>query len=220
MAQFTPNLSRAWRRTFWQVYDNLGLLLLANTLWFLFSITIIGLPTVTAALFNLAYLITLDISVKLKDFFIFMPKKIFISTFVILILCLIYIFLLFNIRFYLHRFGIIGVIFGGISFWLLIFSLIASVYIFPLICRYNNYWKIFKYSFILTIDNLKITLILFITTILLLVMEIVIPVISIAILAIFTQNVFLEIESRYNSEIIIKEPRRNFREIWNIWNFS
>lgn len=220
MTQPRPNLGRAWRRTFWQVYDNLGLFLLVNTLWFLLSITIIGLPTATSALFHVAYLVSLDRPLKLKDFFIFLRKKIFISTFITILLCVTYLFLLFNIRFYLRHFGIIGVTLSGISFWLLIILLMTSTYVFPLQCRYSNYRKILKYSFILTLDNLKTTFILFITTGIFLCLEIVLPIISIAILAVFTQNAFLEIESMYNSNLTIIEPRRNFRELWKIWNFS
>lgn len=220
MAQINPNLSRAWRRTFWHVYDNLGLLIAINILWLLCSITVIGLPAATTALFYIAYLIVLDKSVKFNNFFVFLLKYFFISTFITLILCIGYLFLLFNIRFYLHHFGIIGAIFGGTSFWLFIFFLLILIYIFPLMCRYNNFLRILKYCFILTMDNLKTTLILFFTTIVFLGLEIIIPIISLAILAIFIQNAFLEIESRYNSEIEIKEPRRNFREIWKMWNFS
>lgn len=220
MTQPNPNLNRAWRRTFWQAYDNLGLLLAANILWLLFSITIIGFPAATAALFYIARLVVLDMPVRLKDFFSFLLQKFIISTCVILISGIIVFFLFFNIKFYFRHFAIIGLILAGISFWLLIFFLITSLYIFPLLCKYNNLWKIMKYSFILTMDNLKTTLILFVTSSAFLTFALIVPILSIAVLAIFIQNVFLEIQSRYNQEIIINEPRRNFKEMWKPWNFS
>lgn len=227
MTQPGPNLSRAWRMTFWHVYDNLGLLLLANILWLFFliiplffPITLLLFPTATASLFYISHLIVADKPVKLKCFFSYMIKHFVKNTVLIFMLCTIYFFLIFNIKFYLHHFGVLGVILGGISAWLLILLLMALVYTFPLLCKYNNLWKILKYSFILTLDNFKTTFILFITTLILLCLEIAMPIIVMSVLAIFIQNAFLEIESRYNTDLIIKESRRSFREIWKMWDFS
>lgn len=220
MTQPRPNLSRAWRRTFWQVYDNLGLLLAVNILWLLLSITLVGFPTATAALFYISYLIVLDMPVRLKDFFSFLLEKFIISTCIILILVVVIFFLFFNIRFYSHHFGITGLILGGISFWLLIFFLLTSLYIFPLLCRYNSLRDILKYSLILNMDNLKTSLILFITTLILLSIGVIIPIISFAVLSVFTQNLFLEIQCRYNPNLAIDDPRRKFKDIWKMWNFS
>lgn len=216
MSSFKPSLSRAWRRTFWHVYDNLGLLLIANTVWLVLAFTIVLKPAASMAMFYTAYLIVNNRSVRIKHFFIGLRKYFIKSTFNIFTLCAIWLLLIFNIKFYLGHFGIIGTILAGISFWLLIFSLMSLLYIYPLLCRGKN----IKYSFILVIDNFKASSLLLFYSLILMVLELLAPILGIGILAIFIQNAFLEIEKQYNPRLEITEPKRRFREILKPWEFS
>lgn len=214
-----PNLSRAWRRTFWHVYDNLGFVLLVNILWLLFSLTIIFLPSATISLFYMAYLIVHDRPVRIKYFFIYIVKYFLKSTSLILLLCIVCLLLVFNMIFYLKHFRILGIILAGISFWLCFFSAMAFLYILPLLCRRKGILKTLWHSYLLVLDNFKMSLILFITSLILLCLEIVIPIIGIAIMAVFIQNAFLEIEARYNQEIEIAVPKRRLKELFKMWEF-
>lgn len=220
MAHSKPNLGRAWRRTFWQVYDNLGLIIAANILWLILAFTILLIPAATASMFYVAYLIVHERSVSIKTFFIGLPKYFLKSTFLLLIICAVFLLLIFNMLFYLQHFGITGIILAGISFWLCVFSATAFLYIYPLLSRDKSLWKILRYSYILVLDNPKVTLQLFICLVILLFLEVILPIIAIGVLAVFLQNSFLEIMSRYNPDIEIAEPHRKFRELWRIWDFS
>lgn len=211
------NIRRAWRRTFWYVYDNLGLLLAINILWLLFSITIIFFPVATAGLFYVAYLIIQERPVKVKDFFISFNKYFLKSTFLVFFLFTLYFVFIFNIVFYLKRLGILGLVLSGISFWLLLFTKFASIYIFPLLCRNKRTKDAIKYSYILLFDNFKITLITFFYLLILFFVELLLPIMGMGIISVFIQNVFLEIEKRYNPKLEISEPERKFRELFKIW---
>lgn len=220
MTPHSPNFNRAWRRTFWQVYDNLGLLILSSLLWLVFSFTILLLPIATAAIFYIAYLIALDKPVNIKNYFLCAPKYFFRSALIIFSMCAVFLALAFNMKFYIKHFGILGLILSGITFWLFLFSVMALIYIFPLITRDKHIWETLRYSYILVFDNFKITLQLLIYLVFFLFLEIILPIIGIGLLAVFFQNSFLEIISRYNPDMEITEPRRKFRELWRVWDFS
>lgn len=215
-----PNLTRAWHRTFWHVYDNLGLVLIVNILWLLFSITILFLPVATFSLFYIAYLIVHDKPVKAKYYFISLLKDFLKSTSLIFFICILFLVFIFNMIFYLKRFGMLGIILAGIIFWLCFFSAIACVYVFPFLCRQKGGLKILYYSYLLVLDNFKISLIIFFTCLILILIEILLPIIGMGILAIFIQNAFLEVETRYKPEIEIAIPKRKFRELVKMWEFS
>lgn len=207
------NLGRAWRRTFWNLYDNLGMLILANTIWLLPALTIVLKPAASMAMFYIAYLIVSDRPAGIKDFFIGFKKYFLKSTVISFTLCIIWLLLIYNIKFYLQHLGITGVILAGISFWLFIFITIGSIYIYPLLCRGKN----IRYSYILVIDNFKTSLILSFYLLILILFEIIVPILGTSILAIFMQNAFMEVERRYNSHLEPKEPRRRFRELLRPW---
>lgn len=220
MASFKPSLGRAWHRTFWHIYDNLGLLILTNILWLILAFTIILKPAASMALFHVAYLVINDKPVRAWDFFNGFKKYFLRVTLLIFLLCIVWLFLLFNIRFYLNRFGIIGIILSGINFWFFLFSLLGLIYIYPLLCRGHGIWKTVRYSYILALDNLKITIILFFYLLILVLCEIVVPILGMAILTVFMQNAFLEVERRYNPSVEIKQPKKSIKELLRPWEFS
>lgn len=207
------NLGRAWRRTFWNVYDNLGMLILANTIWLVLAFTIVLKPAASMAIFYMAYLIASDRPARIKDFFIGFKKYLLKSTLIAFTLCIIWLLLIYNIKFYLQHLGITGVILAGISFWLFVFTGMGSIYIYPLLCRGKN----IRYTYILVIDNFKTSLILSFYLLILILFEIIVPILGTSTLAIFMQNAFMEIERRYNPDLELKEPRRRFRELLRPW---
>lgn len=217
MTSDKPDLSRAWKRTFWQVYDNLGLIFAATIIWVLFSLTVILFPAVTAALFYIAYQIIIDKPVNIKDFFMAMQRYAFKGTIVACTLAGLILLFLININICIKYFGTTGLLLAGINFWFLFFTLFASLYTFPLLTRNMNYLNTLKYSYLLPLVNTKISLFLAIISLLFISLELVIPIISMGILAIFTQNLLLEIEAVHNKSIKIITSRRNLKEIWRVW---
>jgi hypothetical protein len=215
-----PNINRALKRTFWNVYDNLGLIIGATTIWLLLSLTIILMPAATAALFYIAHKTTLDEPVTINDFLKAMPRFFFQSLLVFTTFCVLSLLPLANIKFYTHKFGLAGMFFAGITFWVFFFSSLASIYSFPLLTRNKGYIKTIKYSYILVFANIRFSLLLIVPLFLLIFFEAIIPFIGIGILSVFLQNAFLEIESLYNTDIKINECNRTFREIWRTWDFS
>ena len=216
----TPNLGRAWRKTFWAFYDHFGLMVILSLIWLVAAFTVFLLPAVTSALYHVAYLIIHDKQVNLKNFFYIMPKYIIKSTFLALTFVAFLLLLLLNIKFYLSQLGVFGVILAGISFWFFLFLLLMSIYIFPLLCINKGYKKSIQYSSLLVLNNLKFSLRTALFIIILLGLEIILPIIGIGVLAIFNQEAFLELQASYDQDIKITEPKRTFKELLRPWEAS
>jgi len=208
------NLNRALRRTFWQSYDNLGLLTIATIFWLLLSLTVVLLPAATVLLFYLAKEITKDITLRVKDFFNFSPKRILNSYAVFLTLFSITILLPVNLNFYLRNLHLAGLVLAGIYFWIFILVGFYSLYTLPLLSRDKSYKDIFKYSFLIALGNIKSTFYLWILTFIFLFIEIIIPIFGMGLLAVFLQNIFLEFEKLNDPSTEIEEPKRNIKELW------
>lgn len=215
-----PSLGRAWRRTFWAIYDHLGLMVILSLIWLISIFTIFLVPATTAALYHIGYLISHDKKVQLKDFFYNIPKYYIKSTFIILAFLLFSLLLLLNIRFYLSHLGIFGIILAGISFWILLLIPLIGIYVFPLLCMGKGLKGCLRYSSLLLLNNIKFSLGFAFFIIILLLLEIFLPIIGIGFLAVFSQEAFLELQAQYNRDIIITEPRRSLKELLRPWEFS
>ncbi len=213
------SFSRAWRRTFWQVYDHLGLFVLINLLWLLCSLTVILLPSATASLFRISYLTAVKKPVTVGLFLLLILKYFLRSTFLTIILAVLLFLLIFNIRFYLNFGGTWGLVLAGITFWILVFFVISTIYIFPLFTRRAKIWKPLFYSFILLINNFRTSLCLFICMSFLFFIQMILPIIGMSLLSSFAQNSFMEIESIYNPDIRIASPDRAFKELIRPWEY-
>lgn len=176
---------------FWDSYDNLGKLLLANLLWFLcnmpgflvvygvmyipfnifwillfvpfilFSVTTIGLYYFTSLLVE-------QKDIGLKELFTGMKKfgarGLFYSTF--FIGCMII--LAVNIHFYLNLSpGIrwIGAVLAGFAFWVSLFVSLVCQYLFPLLVRQNlPIKKLLLRSTLLVLDNFWVSIAIILTS--------------------------------------------------------
>jgi hypothetical protein len=215
-----PDLNRALRRTFWHVYENLGFLILATTLWALLSLTVILMPAVTAAIFIASFDISRDLSPAINKYFKAIPKYFLKSLLVFITFSLLVMLPIFSIKFYLHKFGFVGLFFAGISFWFFVFSAFSSMYSFPLLLRGNGSLKSVKYSYIVFFTNIKFTFLVSIPAIFFLILELFIPFLGIGVYSVFIQNVFLEIEYLYNENMTILEPKYKLKNLWHIWDLS
>lgn len=176
---------------FWDTYDNLGHILLVNVIWFicnlpglmimylifrsslginllwiLLCIPLFIFSTTTAGLF--AYTKQL---MELKDSsikYLFLGMKQYYGKGLALVLIHLGIFLLIiiNINFYLQLRGsmqMLGVILAGLAFWCGIFVALESLYSFAVLVQQNlSIKKTLKRSFLLVLDNLWVTIGIFI----------------------------------------------------------
>ena len=202
-----PSIARAWKMTFWTTYDNLGLLIALNLIWLLSSLTILLIPAATAGLFVIARLLITEKTAGIKDFFYATFKYLIISTLTVLIFVVFFFFFAFNIRFYLDNPRLLGIVLAGINFWLLFICCLMSLYIYPLLTIDKKLLVILRYSFILTTKHIGLLCLL----------AIILPIIGIALLAIFCQNCFLELQHLYQPEQQINKPARSLKELWRPW---
>jgi len=215
----TNKLNQIWKRAFWDVYDHLGLIITLSLIWLLCAVTIILAPAATAALFHSAYSIIHNKDTHLRNFFYdiqkyFLKASSTAGSFLIILLAF-----LLNTKFYISHMGVIGILLAGITFWLLLLILVMSIYIFPLICIGKGYKDIFKYSFLLVMNNLKFSLQFLFFILILLLLEFVLPIIGIGFLALFSQEAFLELQTKYDPDINISESKRSFRELLKPWEY-
>ena len=212
-----PDLNRAWKRTFWNVYDNLGILFAINMIWLLGAVTIILIPPLTAAVFKTARTIseeTADASIRLffgsmREYFF---KSLSVSAAILLILSIMF----FNMRFYSSNLGLAGIALAGIFFWIIVFLIITSMYVFPFLVQNTGWMDIFKKSFLFAAGNLKTSLLIFISCVFLAMLTALFPIIGISLGAVFLQNAFLEITAAYNPDIKIIIPARNLKDLWKL----
>lgn len=159
----------------------------------------------------------LDKPVGAKDFFKAMRKYAVKSAIVFLTLALFILLFLTNIKICAINFGKLGIILAAMNLWLLLFNLSALLYVFPLLTRDMKYLKTLKYSCFMPLANIRTTIVLAVYSLIFIFLELAAPIISAGILAVFSQNILLEIEAQYNPEIKIAEPQRRFKEIWKVW---
>ncbi len=141
-----------------------------NFLWAVLSFfTFLFIPTATSGLFYLIHTIITEHDAELGDFLIGV-KKYFLKS---ILLCLIYIgiilFLTFNIIFYfkflqlfsgMSKYFVLVVV--GVVIWTLFFVILSMIYIFPIMINYEiTILNILKKAFLLELNNLLLSLIIF-----------------------------------------------------------
>lgn len=74
---------------------------------------------------------------------------------------------LINVVFYQRIGGWLGVFLGGVMVWLLLLLGMVAVYIFPLlVTQEGSVWSTLRYSFLLAVDNVKLSLVFLLTAVL------------------------------------------------------
>ncbi|MCX7919249.1 MAG: hypothetical protein N3A72_06510 [bacterium] len=175
---------------FWDSYDNLGHLILANLLWFfcnilglflgyiilhisprfsifwiLFSIPLAIFSVTTTAMFYYTKLMVEAKDSPIKQFFLGMKLYFWKGIFITLIHIFIGILVMINIQFYIQIQGF-GMILAGLAFWCGILVAMQSLYAYSILVQHNlPLRKTFKRSFLLLLDNLWITVGIFLFSI-------------------------------------------------------
>jgi uncharacterized membrane protein YesL len=184
-----PLITRIYKKSFWNTYDNIGHLILLNLLWFVLfplptylvfrylplgiypriAVTIIlGLLThsyATSGVFGFAARIVDYRKTTLRQFFplarTHFPRMLLLS----LIFGAIFFVLFQSTRFYLSlKFagGILGFFLAGVQIWIAVFCLLMQVYLFPLlVTRGWDTRRILKWSAMLVVLRPGFTILMF-----------------------------------------------------------
>ena len=172
------------KTSFIDIYDNLGWVLFTSAIWFgfvtpfLFAIlpgnlsiplrvilssSVIALGPATAGCYYIANkLVKKDSFVEWKDFFYAFKKFFWRAEALILILIVAIVVLAANFIFYSQMQNTVMRILSILWLYIIIFLGIIQTYMFPLLIEQDTgIRKIIKRSFLLTIDNIGITLVIF-----------------------------------------------------------
>ena len=69
-----------------------------------------------------------------------------------------------NVVFYQRIGGWLGVFLGGLMVWFLLLVGMVAVYVFPvLVTQEGSVWSTVRYSFLLSVDNVKLSLVFLLT---------------------------------------------------------
>jgi uncharacterized membrane protein YesL len=150
-------LRSTFKRFFWNSYDHLGLLVLANLLWVALSIPAVTAPAATAALFHVARKIANQEDVSIRDFFAgfrlhFLPA-LRVGAFDAVIGVLLWI----NFDFYAHlggRAALVGALLAAVMIWIAAFFVFMHAHVFALIVEGEHGLRAtLRRAALLTLDN-------------------------------------------------------------------
>ena len=239
------------KKTFWISYDHLGGLILLNLVWSalslpwiligyglvvqgaklpgwgLFMATFLALELVflsppTLLLFAAGTRWARGEAVHFKTLFKEMRKFAVRGQLLGLILFFMSLQLLLNVYFYRQFGGWTGLILGSTMVWFLIAALLMSPYLFPLlILQDGGVWHTLRHSFLLMIDNVKLSIVLFLT-ILFVVFVGAVSVVGLfcgvlGVLTLLLCICFRELLPKYTGEPLAEEPARKWRELIRPW---
>jgi uncharacterized membrane protein YesL len=150
-------LRRTFKRFFWNSYDHMGLLVLANLLWLALCLPIVTAPASTAALLHLGRRIARQEEVTLHDFLAgfrlhFVPALkagVFDATIGFLLWV--------NFDFYAHLGGhaaLVGALLAALMIWIAGFLVFMHAHVFPLIAEGERSLRaVLRKAALLTLDN-------------------------------------------------------------------
>ncbi len=220
------------KKAFWNVYDHLGTLILLNLLSFVFILTFVGIPLALSGLFGVTKQIAYYESVEFRDYWS-NTKKYFKKAFSLAIFIMIFLFLL-AANLYFYYFQIIlshtdanmriifSIMLGGMV-WLCIIFLIFLHYLFPMMVQFGDkFVSLLKKSYFLMLDNIVVSLYLFITSTFWFVLGIYTGIIafffSFSVVSVVCQTALREVLNQYQPEALSKDEEvRGFRDLIRPW---
>lgn len=218
--------SRVLRKFFWESYDNLGLLILGNLLWFSLCLPIVTAPASTAALFSLTNHIATEKRAVLGDFWKGFRRYFLRSLSLGLIYLLLLAMLISNLFLYRHlgqTARVVVAFLGAVNLWLFLFFSLVGMYSLPLMVEQDiGLRKLLQRSALLALDNPFFTLIISIQILAILFLSLLSGVGVILLMMSLVsmllnrslQELFAKYEGNKKEE---KEERRNLREIFRPW---
>jgi uncharacterized membrane protein YesL len=150
-------LRPAFKRFLWNSYDHIGLLVLANLLWFALLIPVVTAPAATAGLFQIARKISDHEPAAIRDFFEGFRRHFAPALRAGAITLGLAVVLWVNVDFYSHLHGrasVPGMLLAAIMVWLALFLLLIQAHLFPLIVGGERSTRqAFRKAALLTLDN-------------------------------------------------------------------
>ena len=218
------------KKSFWNVYDHIGLLILLNILFLLGSILIVTIPFATFFLLDVAMMLSdyrePSISVSLRTAL----GRYFPALLLILFYAFVVLFFSFNVYFYLSLSGNLalpGVLLAGIMLWAMLLCLATAIFAFPLLIRGGIGWRVLlKRSFLLLFDNMvPVGLVAFLIVVVeavLLISGVGFLLLGVSIPAVMEATLFREVLKKYEErdEDDSWEERRGFRDLFRPWDNS
>ncbi|MBN2090147.1 hypothetical protein JW964_11050 [candidate division KSB1 bacterium] len=220
------------KKAFWNVYDHLGTLILLNLLSVVLILTFIGIPYALSGLFGITKQIAYYEHVEFRDYWSNM-KKYFKKAFLLVIFTIIFLFLLAaNLYFYYiqiissHTDANMRIIFSlmlGIMVWLSILFLIFLHYLLPMMVQSDDkFVSLLKRSYFLLLDNIAISLYLFLSSIFWFIIGVYTGIIafflSFSVISVVCQTAIREVLNQYQPEDFSKEEEvRGFGDLIRPW---
>ena len=236
---------------FWTAYDHLGGLIVINLLWSALSLPWLGagflLVSLGASRSNWAFLTTVLLAVELvlvappavllfaagarwargesfqvRVLFAEVRRLAMRAQGLGLVVMVSTLLMLVNINFYLQFKGWLGLVLSGTMTWLLVAVLLMVGYIFPLLVAQElGLWRTLHQSFLVALDNLKLSFGLLLATLLTLLVGMVSGVGLfcglLAALALLMSLCFRRLLPKYTGEPLPEEPVRRWRELIRPW---
>ncbi len=220
------------KKAFWNVYDHLGTLILLNLLSSILMITIVGIPFALGGLYGIANQIANYEQAEFRDYWL-NGRKYFVKALSLVIFVIILIGLLaVNIYFYYVQIispqtaanmRIIFSLMLGVIVWLSMLFFILMHYLFPMMIQSGDkFLSLLKKSYFIMLDNIAISLYLFISSIFWSILGIYTGVIafffSLSVMSVIGQTAVRELLNQYQPEAFLKvEEVRGFRDLIKPW---
>lgn len=216
------------RKTFWDLYDNLGILLVGNLIFLLASLLVIPFPFLCAGMFLFTRSAALRKDLKVKDIFNvyhFLGKKRFfcVGFFVLFFLCFPFLNLTFTQA---VSAGSASTVFKGMSFCVLFVVSLVSLYFFPMLAAGNEIRKSLAYSLFFIRANILYTLLnlmmVFLLGFFLAVSGVGIVLFLFSAISLYINNIFIYAFDVYSKETKIKYKfynERSLKEIFLFWRY-
>lgn len=220
------SVSRVLRKFFWDSYDNLGIIILGNLLWFSLCLPIVTAPASTAALFSLTNRVSLGKGASLRDFWEGFRKYFLRGLSLGLIYLLLLVVLIIDLFLYRQQpqTARVAIAFlGAVNLWIFFLFSLLGMYSLPLMVEQDiGLIKSLKRSALLALDNpffsivisIQIMAIFFLSLlsgvgVILLMMSLVSLLLSRSL-----RELFSKYEGRAQEE---KEERKSLRGIFRPW---
>lgn len=150
-------LRSTFKRFFWNSYDHLGLLVLANLLWVALSIPVVTAPAATAALFHVARRIANQEDVSVRDFLAGFRLHFFPALKIGAFDAVTGVLLWINFDFYAHlggRAALVGALLAAAMIWIAAFLVFMHAHVFALVVEGERSLRVtLRRAALLTLDN-------------------------------------------------------------------
>lgn len=216
------------KKTFWDFYDNLGSLLVANLVFLGLSLLVVPFPFLLIGMFVFTRAAALKKESSIKDMltvhkFLGIKRFLAVGFFVIVFLLFPFANLVFTNAVSASS---AAVVFKGMSFFVLLFVSLVSLYFFPLLAAGNGIRKSIAYSLFFIRANLLYSLlnalVLFLLAGFLMISGVGIILFVFSLISLYSNNMFIYAFDMYRKETTLDYKfyrGRSLKEIFLFWRY-